>query len=197
MKKLLGILVLILFSIQTPSQADDIRDFQIEGMSIGDSLLNIFSKKEIEKGKIDTYPNSNKFSTIQFWEPTFDFEMYDSIGISFKTNDSNYLIFGIAGAFFYDNNIEVCYKKKDEITKELSILFENAKIENVKGSHPVDKSGKSKTDTTYFDFKSGDNAKVGCVDYSKEFEKKGKVDHLQIAVYNSEYRFFLSNEAYK
>ena len=61
-----------------------------------------------------------------------------------------------------------CYKKKDEIAKELSILFENAKIENVKDSHPVDKSGKSKTDTTYFEFKSGDNAKVGCVDYSKE-----------------------------
>ena len=196
MKKLLGIVVLGLFLI-TPSQADDISDFQIEGMSIGDSLLNIFSKKEIEKGKINTYPNSNKFSTIKFWEPTFDFEMYDSIGISFKTNDSNYQIFGIAGAVFYDNNIEECYKKKDEIAKELSILFENAKIENVKDSHPVDKSGKSKIDTIYFDFKSGDNAKVGCVDYSKEFEKKGREDHLQISVHQSEYRFFIANEAYK
>ena len=46
MKKLLGIVVLGLFLI-TPSQADDIRDFQIEGMSIGDSLLDYYSEKFI------------------------------------------------------------------------------------------------------------------------------------------------------
>jgi len=46
MKKLLGILVLGLFLI-TPSWADDIRDFQIEGMSIGDSALDYFSEEEI------------------------------------------------------------------------------------------------------------------------------------------------------
>ena len=49
MKKLLGIVVLGLFLI-TPSQADDIRDFQIEGMSIGDSLLDYMSEKEIKEG---------------------------------------------------------------------------------------------------------------------------------------------------
>ena len=47
MKKLLGILVLGLF-LTTPSWADDIRDFQIEGMSIGDSLLDYFSKDKIK-----------------------------------------------------------------------------------------------------------------------------------------------------
>ena len=46
MKKLLGILVLGLFLI-TPSQADDIRDFQIEGMSIGDSALDYYEKEKI------------------------------------------------------------------------------------------------------------------------------------------------------
>ena len=47
MKKLLAIIVLSLCFI-IPSQADDIRDFQIEGMSIGDSLLNFVSKKSIK-----------------------------------------------------------------------------------------------------------------------------------------------------
>ena len=50
MKKLLGIVVLGLFLI-TPSQADDIRDFEIEGMSVGNSLLDYVSKSEIEKKK--------------------------------------------------------------------------------------------------------------------------------------------------
>jgi len=49
MKKLCIYLFLVLFSLQTPSQADDIRDFQIEGMSVGDSLLDYFSEEEIIK----------------------------------------------------------------------------------------------------------------------------------------------------
>ena len=56
MKKLLGILVLGLFLI-TPTQADDIRDLEIEGMSIGDSLLDYFSEEEIEKNIMSYYKN--------------------------------------------------------------------------------------------------------------------------------------------
>ena len=47
MKRFLAILVLGLFLI-TPSWADDIRDFQIEGMSVGDSLLDYFSEEKIK-----------------------------------------------------------------------------------------------------------------------------------------------------
>ena len=177
--------------------ADDISDFQIEGMSIGDSLLDYFNEEERKKGKIISYPKSKEFSTFRFWEPTFDFEMYDSIGISFKTNDKNYQIVGMAGAIFYKKNIEDCYKKKDEITKELSGIFKNAEKLNQKASHPVDVSGKSKTVTTYFNFKSGGVAKVGCADYSKEFEeKRNRTDHMQISIYSDVYADFLTDEAY-
>ena len=48
MKRLLLILILT-FSFQSLSKADDIRDFQIEDMSIGDSALDYFSKKDIKK----------------------------------------------------------------------------------------------------------------------------------------------------
>ncbi len=51
MKKLSTYLFLLLFSFQTSSQADDIRDFQIEGMSVGDSLLDYFSAEIIEEKK--------------------------------------------------------------------------------------------------------------------------------------------------
>ena len=45
----------------------DIRDFQIEGMSVGDSALKYFTKKEIrtEKYRIK-YPGSKKFYAITF-----------------------------------------------------------------------------------------------------------------------------------
>ena len=55
MKRLLLILILTL-SFQTLTKADDIRDFEIEGMSIGDSLLNLFSEEElIEQFKGNIY----------------------------------------------------------------------------------------------------------------------------------------------
>ena len=45
MKSLLLILILT-FSLQTLGKAEDIRDFEIEGMSVGESLLDHFSKKK-------------------------------------------------------------------------------------------------------------------------------------------------------
>ena len=48
MKRLLLILILT-FSFQSLTKADDIRDFEIEGMSVGDSLLDHFSEKNIIK----------------------------------------------------------------------------------------------------------------------------------------------------
>ncbi len=45
MKIILSLLIII-FSLQSLTKADDIRDFEIEGISIGDSLLKHFSKKE-------------------------------------------------------------------------------------------------------------------------------------------------------
>ena len=49
MKKLLGILVLgLLFSSSV--FAEDISDFQIEGISIGDSALEYFTEKRLHSG---------------------------------------------------------------------------------------------------------------------------------------------------
>ena len=82
MKKLLGILVLGLFLI-TPSWADDIRDFQIEGVSLGDSLLDYITKQEIESKKKTDY-KSKKFSRTYF--SLSEFEIYDDL----FTMDFNY-----------------------------------------------------------------------------------------------------------
>ena len=46
MKKLLGIVVLGLL-LSTSAYTDDIKDFQIERISIGDSALNYFSEYNI------------------------------------------------------------------------------------------------------------------------------------------------------
>ena len=60
MKKLSTYLFLILFSFQTPSWADDISDFQIEGMSVGDSLLDYFEEDEINNFLKMNYPGDDE-----------------------------------------------------------------------------------------------------------------------------------------
>ena len=59
MKKLSTYLFLIIFIFSAPSFADDISDFQVEEMSIGDSALDYFTKAEIKKKKrFIYYPKS-------------------------------------------------------------------------------------------------------------------------------------------
>jgi hypothetical protein len=46
MKKLLVIIILSL-CFTTPSKADDIRDFQISGISVGENLIDFFNAEKI------------------------------------------------------------------------------------------------------------------------------------------------------
>ena len=105
MKKLLGIVVLSLLLI-TPSQADDIRDFQIEGMSIGDSLLDFFNEEEIKNFYRNDYPGSKKFFDLTIESTYSKLEVYDALIHSFKSGDKNYIIYLLGAALDFPNNIE-------------------------------------------------------------------------------------------
>ena len=90
MRIFLSLLILI-FSIQSWTKADDIRDFQIEGMSIGDSLLNFYSESVIKSNKPIYYDN-NEFSTFELF-PFTDSDLYDGIQVIYLTNDKKYKIY--------------------------------------------------------------------------------------------------------
>ncbi|SVC07743.1 uncharacterized protein METZ01_LOCUS260597, partial [marine metagenome] len=66
MKKLLLLLFSILFLSSPSVFAKDISDFEIEGMSIGDSLLDYFSEEEINNASETPYPSSDKYKQISF-----------------------------------------------------------------------------------------------------------------------------------
>ena len=108
MKKFLAILILI-FTLQTPSQADDIIDFQIEGMSIGDSLLDYFSKEEIKQAENNpALIGDEKFIII--FSPS-QLEIYNQVQITYKLKDKKYLIHSLEGKLDFKNNIEDYTKK--------------------------------------------------------------------------------------
>ena len=94
MKNLSVYLFLILFTLHIPSQADDIRDLQIEGMSVGESLLDYFSEEEINK-KINSYSNKGYiYPSKDFYSLSFrflpKFETYESIQIHLCSSNNHH-----------------------------------------------------------------------------------------------------------
>ena len=46
--RIILLVTIIIFGLQSITRADDISEFELDGLSIGDSLLDIFSSKTIE-----------------------------------------------------------------------------------------------------------------------------------------------------
>ena len=195
MKKLSTYLFLILFSFSAPSFANDISDFQIEGMSIGDSLLDYFSEDEIKNNIIKDYykyKSNKKFITVEFNELSFFKTYKDGVQIDLK-NEKKYEIYGLSGHIWYKENIDDCYKKQNEIDKELSKIFKGAKREHVsKKKHSVDESGKSNLTYIMYWFKSGDYASIDCTDWSSKM--KPREDNLGVSFVTKEFNDWIKKD---
>ena len=190
MKKLSTYLLLIFFSFSAPSFADDLSEYQIEGISIGDSTLDFFSEEEIKNNlQLKYFPHikDKKFILAEFYKFPF-FQIYDSLQTVFKTNDKKYKIYGIHGAIFYDESIDDCYKKMDEIAEELSEIFKNAERNDFQFlKNPSDKSDKSTYSGVTFYLKKG-IASVHCYDWSKDMPY---TDNLRINLKSQKFEDWL------
>lgn len=193
MRIFLSLLILIFF-LQSWSKADDIREFEIEGISIGDSLLNHFSETELNNQKKNWYP-SKKFYVIYLPKNSNKNNMYDAVGASLKNNDNKYKTYSISGIIFFDNNIDECNSLKDDIVSDLSKLFQNTTEKVDEGTFTLnsDTSGKSTANTFNFEFKSGDLISVQCYDWSNEMKYS---DRLKVTIVAKEYNEFTLNEVY-
>lgn len=186
MKKLSAYLFLILFSFSASSFADDISEFQIEGMSIGDSALDYFSEEEILSNEVySEYEKEDGFKTVEFYK-TISSEEYDSIVIIYKSNDKKFIIHQIKGLIFYSNNIKDCYSKKNEITEDLSVLFKDVEWENTEYE---DEDGFFSFSTK--NLKSG-AVKISCYDWNNKLTmEKNWHDNLRVSIETKEYTNWL------
>ena len=193
-KRFLIILILI-FNLSNFSFADDIRDFEIEGMSIGDSLLDYFSKKEIKDNTNINYYTNNKYTSVEF-SGLPSFEIYDSVEFNYKTDDKKYIIVAIAGALFCEKNIEKCNKKQKEIGLKFSNMFENAQKDVQKSKHDADKSGKSTTSQINYWFKSKEVVSIELIDWSEKItNEKGWTDNVSVLFYTSDFAHWVINKS--
>ena len=180
MKRLLLILILTL-NFQSWTKANDSRDFQIEGMSLGDSLLDHFSiekiKKNIKKNYYKNIPNF-KYLAIEI-QNIESFNQYFGIQIHVKKNDSKYIIQAISGYNYYQDNINECYDQMELIKKDFNNLFKNLKYQDGDMTHSADPSGKSRVKYVYYYFDNKDVVSINCYDWSDEV---GYWDNLDVSL---------------
>ena len=200
MKKLLSLLFSIFFLSSTSVYADDISDFQIEGISIGDSLLDYMTEdeilKEIEKTK-DIYfwlNEPNKYVAIYLQKnfPTYD----DGLFVIIKNNQTSkyitnknekYIILYIAGGIIYTEEFDSCIQKRDEIVGEFSKMFPNTDKWEKVGKSKQDPSGNSIIDAVYFEFESGSEIDAYCRNFEETFRiKKNWTEGLNISISTKE-----------
>ena len=188
MIRLLFILILSL-SLQPLSKADDISNFQIEGMSIGDSLLDYTSKQEIIDTSNAPY-NSKKFSMYSklFEEGS----KYDGYLVHYKTDDPKFIIKALQGMILFKNNFSECLKIKKTIVSDLDQTFNDMKKNSWQSKHAADKSGKSISNNTEFSLKFG-HIRIICNDWSDNMEY---VDKLAVSIVTKEFDYWINNEAY-
>ena len=186
MRVFIAVLVLI-FSFQSWTKADDISDFEIEGMSIGDSLLNHFSRNKILKSEVDWYDDLEKNKYISFAFDSNKFEFYDFVDVWTKYGDNEYKIYAIAGVMYFGKNkpikdINDCYSQQIAISKDLMQIFSNAEKS---GPHKniyynADPTGKSSYTDIYLYLVNDYEAVIACYDWSEDL--KTKANHLYIGL---------------
>ena len=184
MRIFLSILTLVL-SLQICAKADDIRDFEIEGMSIGDSLLDFMTQEEILSSKRN-YEKDRKYYVVGYDE---NLKNYTQVDVYLKSGDKKYIVRTLSGALFM--NVDACLTKKEKIVKELRELFSNASEKTYNNvEHTYDKTGNSLQHQTGFLLKNDNNddhIRVECMDWSDQITKKNQwTDSLSVGAYNKE-----------
>ena len=186
MKKLL---ILFLF-FSSSLVGDDIKEYSIEGISIGDSLLNYMSEKEIlrefELGKNEYEWTDQKFTDVYIYD---NLETYEYFSASVKRNDKKYIVYSMRGMIDF-NDINKCLNKKKQIIEELSsFLNYNNKFEDI-FKHPGDKTGNSTVYGHYFVFDYGDEMEVTCYDFSSNVSDNSGLD---VAINSKEFIDWLTS----
>ena len=198
MKIFLSVLILI-FGLQSWTKADDIGDFEIQGLTLGDSLLQMYSEKEIKEFlknefSLNFYPSSKKYITLS--TPGKD-ENFRQLNVDLKYNDKDYIIYGLSQ--YKRIEYENCLKETRIIVKDIKKLFKQGdyKLNKYTQTHRGDPGGNSKFTASDFDFNDGSSLRIVCTDWGKEFEADNYHDNIDVGMVSSNFYNWLVHEAYK
>tara|TARA_B100000795_G_C22574391_1_gene351328 strand:+ start:16 stop:636 length:621 start_codon:yes stop_codon:yes gene_type:complete len=205
MKKLLILLFSLSFLSSPSVYADDISDFQIEGISIGDSLLDYMDEEEILKG-IEVYKGyeflkePNKYSQIDlltksstYYGKSF-FIKNTTANKYISNNNKKYTIKGVIGFIEFIEDFDGCIQKSNEIFEILTEMFPNEESQEYRQNHAGDRSGNSNENVVMIWFDSNAAISIKCIDLEETYRKENDwSEGLHLAVLSNEIANWLSD----
>ena len=193
-KKFIIILFFILNFNLTQSLANDINEFEIGPISLGQSILDYVQKNKIESIKSeDQYPN-DKYIRYEI-SKIVSIEQYDFVDVMIKKNDPNYIIKGISGAITY-YELSKCLEIKDEIQKNVEEILKAVDKQDTEFPTKQDPTGESLIyGVQYYTkpYPSNESIIINCYHMS---EKSNIQRVLRISVNTDEYAYFIVNDSY-
>ena len=176
--------LILIFNFQFLTNAEEVKNFEIEGMTVGESLLNYMKKSEIED-KINSnasyhYPNG---SYVVFGYYSDEMKIYDDVGVVIKLRDPNYIIYALEGTIYFQNG--TCNEKQKEISSDLKRVLDSSKYnytESFNQNFSYDNTGDSKVSYLDFNFNDKSAIRVICWVLSEEFKStSNNIDRLVVA----------------
>lgn len=187
-KSLLTLIILLILN-SVSANADEINEFQIEGISIGDTALKILNRSQIlEEFKIgkDEYSwTDQKFTDLY----SYTSNSYDKLVMAVKRKDPEFIIYAISGQIDY-KEIKQCFEKQNEIEKIFDDMFSNTKKDKWTQKHTQDKTGKSEVHWIVYSFNTGDKVELICFDMAKHMKQPSGLD---VGIVSAEYRNWLNS----
>ena len=198
MKKIL-LLLFSLFFVNSPVvvaeeftyEEEKMRNFEVLGMSIGDSLLDFMPEVDIFY-EIEKHKKLNRYSSLKepnkFLEitvPKQEDYLYDRAIVFIKnTIPSDYTIYGLRGYRYYIEDFDACIKRRNQIAEILTDFFPDAKT----GSKVVE-DNKSITDTFSIGYKAKNRLiDVSCLDIEETYRLKNNFrEGLTFVIRNKEF----------
>ena len=182
--KILLMFFILFFSSSLLS--DDISEFEIEGMSIGDSLLKYYSISEIKNApNYNDLPSDMKFTIMEMPEKG----RYDGLQFYYLTTDNNYKIAAVSGGIFMD--IHECTKNQKKIADEISSTMNNVTVNGpFEDKHQDDPSGNSYF-IRYELYLNGGKANIDCYSFSNQ---TGWKDNFRISILNNQVEDWINND---
>jgi len=186
MKKLLSYLIIIFFSSLTLSFSEDISDFQIEGVSVDDNVLDYFTEETLEKEskKIKTRSAYN-FNGSSYGEaeasgvinetsiPSKNLKTYDDVKVTYFSETNT--IKNVTGIKYFEKN--ACNGKQKEAFNDLNKILE--------GNYKMDKMAVAEDIHLIqftFDLENGGSIEIGCYDRDKKNNDAKWVSALMMTI---------------
>ena len=148
--------IFFLFSISFSSlKAGSIKGYAIEGLKVGDSLLQYFSTSKIKEFyNYDHMPSDMKYRIVDITKKEMEMETAQQIQLSYKTDDKNYIIQSVDGLFLCNSETD-CQTIKANLERHIKDIFKNISGKKTTMIHPDDPTRKSTVESVSFIMEDG------------------------------------------